>query len=64
MKLQEIEVGKEVLYHPVIKDNGEKIGTKQTKIKSEAWEIGGGDIVCLIEDVSGGVLISHLEEIL
>lgn len=64
MKLQEIEVGKKVLYHPIIRKNGEKVGSKETEITSKAWELGHGDIVCMVEGVSGGVLISHLEEIL
>lgn len=61
MKLQEIKIGTKVNYYSIITDGGTKIDKKETEITSEAWELGHGDIVCKVNDISGGVLISHLE---
>ena len=43
MELHEIKVGRRVLYHPVITVSGRKIGTRETTITSEAWQLGHGD---------------------
>jgi hypothetical protein len=32
-----------------------------TKTRSEAWTLGSGDVVVLIEGKSGGVHLSHIE---
>jgi len=61
MKVQHIKVGAPVTYWGVIKENGEKYDPLETVITSDAWQLGHGEIVCKVEGVSGGVLISHLE---
>ena len=63
MNVEEIKIGTPVIYWSIIKDNGKKIGPKKTKITSDVWTLGHGDIVCKVEGVSGGVLISHLDTI-
>lgn len=50
-------VGTPVTYFPVRGrfDNG-----RETKTRSEAWELGGGHPVVMVEGVSGGVSLEHL----
>lgn len=62
MKVEEIKIGKPVTYYSVIKQSGEKMNPKPTIITSAPWTLGHGDIVCKVDGVSGGVLISHLEK--
>jgi hypothetical protein len=49
-------VGTSVAYFPV---KGRMEHT-DTKTRSEAWELGGGQAVVLVDDRAGGVAISHL----
>jgi hypothetical protein len=49
-------VGMSVAYFPV---KGRMEHT-DTKTRSEAWELGGGQAVVLVDDRAGGVAISHL----
>ncbi len=62
MSIQEVKTGLKVIYYPIIKRNGEKIGKQETIITSEAWEA-GGEIFCKVKGVSGSVSIKHLERI-
>jgi hypothetical protein len=49
-------VGTSVAYFPV---KGRMEHT-DTKTRSEAWELGGGQAVVLVDDRAGGVSIGHL----
>jgi len=63
MEKSEIKIGTPVIYWGIIKQNGEKFNPKDTTITSEPWELGHGELVCKVEDISGGVAITHLEKI-
>ena len=56
MKVQDIKVGREVWYHPVI--GGET--RKPAVITSEPYEM-CGTICCMVDSVSGCVAIEALE---
>lgn len=59
----EIKKGLRVWYFPIIKTNGDKVGGIKTTIKSDdVWEV-GGEAVCFIEGISGGVSIKHIDSI-
>jgi len=47
-------VGTHVVYQPV--QDGEGV---QTKTRSEAWELGHGAAVVMVEGKSGGVSVEH-----
>jgi len=49
--------GTRVSYHPILSSKDLPIFTKT---RSESWELGHGEPVVLIEGISGGVLLSHL----
>jgi hypothetical protein len=50
-------IGTEVKYFPIFGENE----FKETKIRSQAWALGHGELVIKVEDISGGVAVSHLE---
>ena len=61
MKVEEIKIGTPVTYYPAIVA-GRKILPKHTFITSKPFTDDDGDIVCEIDGIAGGVLISHLEK--
>lgn len=63
MKENEIVIGTPILYHPVIMDDGEKMGTVETIIESTVWKSGRGMPLCNVKGVRGGVYIEHLEKL-
>lgn len=48
-------VGTAVTYFPIMGEEG-----RETKTRSEAWELGHGAVVVLVEGQTGGVSIDHL----
>lgn len=58
MKAKDVQIGKKVIYHPVI---GRREG-KVTTITSGVYEICGTEC-CMVSDVSGCVAIEALEEV-
>jgi hypothetical protein len=63
MKSSEIKIGVPVIYWAVIKENGDRFYPTESTIRSEAWMIAGGEIVCKIEGKAGGVSIKNLEKL-
>lgn len=57
--LQQIEIGKEVYYYSYISEYSRSKPLK-TRIISNPWQLGCGEIVCKIDGVAGGVSINHL----
>lgn len=53
-------VGAAVRYWPIYPPL-EGFPAKDTKTRSEAWALGGGIAVVLVDGVSGGVRLSHIE---
>ena len=62
MKLEDIKIGKSVIYYHELPHSSSAPEPLKTVIRSEVWHVCGSDI-CLIEGISGGVDIEHLEEI-
>lgn len=62
MKVEEIKIGTPVTFYQLMTDQKEKLCPIETFITSKPWTLGHGDIVCKVDGVSGGVLISHLEK--
>ncbi len=62
MKEHEIVIGTPVTYWAVIMDDGEKMYPKETVIESKHWTTASGNTICIVQGVSGGVCISHLEK--
>lgn len=52
-------VGTSVRYWPIYPPHG--IAPVDTTTRSEAWALGDGSVVVLIEGRSGGVHLSHIE---
>ena len=52
-------VGTPVTYYPII---GERRTWVDTKTRSEAWALGSGRVVVLIEGRAGGVAIEAIEK--
>lgn len=52
-------VGTPVRYHPIWPPG--TVAHVDTKTRSEAWALGGGEVVAKIEGKAGGVCVSHLE---
>ena len=63
MYANDIKIGMPVIYWKVIKDNGECLNPVKTEVTSEVWKLGHGDEVCKVKGVSGGVSITHLDQI-
>lgn len=59
IELQNVEVGREVWYYSYI-DGDKHSEPMKTVIRSEAWRLGHGELVCKIKGVSGGVSLRHL----
>lgn len=55
-------VGTLVRYFPVYPPI-EGVPPVETRTRSEAWVLGDGSVVVLVEGKSGGVLLSHIEVI-
>lgn len=53
---QKYPIGTKVRYFPI--REGQEF--KDTKTRSEAWELGHGALVVMIEGKSGGVSLDHL----
>jgi hypothetical protein len=51
-------VGTSVCYYPVMKPGIADCAV--TKTRSEAWTLGSGDVVVMLENMSGGKSIDHL----
>lgn len=60
MEANDIKVGQRVVYYNIIKEDGTKIDPKIVYIDSEPWEV-GGQMVCKIVGIRGGVSIKHLQ---
>lgn len=63
MKQEDIEIGTPVIYWKIIKDDGSRLEPVKTEITSEPWKLGHGDMVCKVEGISGGVMLTHLDPI-
>lgn len=50
-------VGTKVKYYPILDENH----YEESEIRSEAWELGHGELVVKIKGRTGGVSVSHLE---
>lgn len=50
-------VGTKVRYYPIL-GHDENV---ETKTRSEAWELGGGDAVVKVEGRAGGVALTNIE---
>lgn len=61
MKTSQIVIGTPVTYWKIIKHDGRKLLPIETKITSESWKLGHGEVVCKVEGISGGVSIRHLD---
>jgi len=61
MKVEEIKIGTPVTYHPAI-IAGRKLFPLKSFITSKPFTDEDGDIICQIDGVSSGVMISHLEK--
>lgn len=60
MNKEEIIPGMLVTYWSFRTITGELLDPTDTEIESEPWEIGGGEIICRVKGVKGGVSIKHL----
>lgn len=54
---QLIKIGTKVRFYPV----AGRQGFKETRTRSEAWELGHGEAVVKVDGIAGGVAVSHLE---
>lgn len=52
-------VGQPFRYYPIA-DEARFI---ETRTRSQAWTLGHGEVIVLIEGRTGGVLVEHLEEV-
>lgn len=62
MKVEEIKIGTPVTFFQALDENDKKILPLSTFVTSKPFTDEDGDIVCKVDGVSGGVLISHLEK--
>ena len=53
---RDFPIGTSVLYYPV----AGRSDNEETKIRSEPWALGHGDIVVMVEGRTGGVSIDHI----
>ncbi len=62
MDVEDIKIGTPVIYWGIITNDGKMLNPFKSEIKSSPWRV--GDImICKIKGKSGGVAISHLDEI-
>ncbi len=61
MEQSKVIIGTPVIYWKVIKEDGMRLDPVKTEITSEPWELGHGEVVCKVKDISGGVSIEHLD---
>ena len=53
-------VGTPVCYWPVLPARDE-YPPKETKTRSEAWDVAKGRAIVMVDGIAGGVAISHIE---
>lgn len=62
MKQEDIIEGVDVTHWDVIDEDGDKDGRFDTVIKSSAFTLSNGDLVCYVQGKHKCVNISHLEK--
>ena len=63
MNREQIKIGQPVIYWAVIDESGKRSDPMRTFITSEVWELGHGEAVCNVHNVSGCVAITHLDRV-
>ena len=53
--------GTKVYYHKIVKSDGTKMGTMETEIVSEAWQLSHGEWVIKLKGQTGGISLNHIE---
>ncbi len=57
------ELGEEVWYHKIIKNDGTKLDSVKAEITSKPWKLGHGEWVVKLKGFSGGISLNHIEKI-